>query len=71
MLTWNSQNEHNLIDSHTDAIPRCAILSYTWAANGDEVTFADLQQGRNRNRAEYAKIRFCGPQAKEDGIEHF
>jgi hypothetical protein len=36
-----------------------------------EVTFADIQKSQGQGKAGYAKIRFCGEQARKDGIEHF
>jgi hypothetical protein len=52
-------------------IPRYAILSHTWRADGDEVTFKDLVEGTGKDKAGYSKIRFCGEQAASDGLQHF
>ncbi|KAK0730886.1 HET-R [Lasiosphaeris hirsuta] len=50
-------------------IPPYAILSHTW---GDgEVLFRDLMDGIGKNKAGYAKIRFCGDQAWRDGLRFF
>ena len=35
------------------------------------MTFAEIQQGRGQSKAGYAKIQFCGKQARKDKIEHF
>lgn len=48
-----------------------AILSHTWGSDNDEVTFDDLQKGSGKDKAGYAKIRFCGEQARKDGIQYF
>jgi hypothetical protein len=48
-----------------------AILSHTWGADKDEVTFDDLQEGSGKNKDGYAKIRFCGEQARKDGLQYF
>ncbi len=53
------------------SVPRYAILSHTWGADGDEVTFADLKEGRGAKKPGYQKIEFCGEQARKDGIEYF
>jgi hypothetical protein len=52
-------------------IPRYAILSHTWGADGDEVTFNDLVESTGRSKAGYGKLRFCGEQAKRDGMRYF
>ncbi|KAF1351448.1 hypothetical protein EJ07DRAFT_183822 [Lizonia empirigonia] len=52
-------------------IPPYAILSHTWGADGDEVAFADLETGDSRSKPGYEKIRFCGQQARQDGLQYF
>jgi hypothetical protein len=54
-----------------NAIPRYAILSHTWGADVDEVTFADLTKGGGKHKPGYKKIRFCGEQAQRDGLQYF
>jgi hypothetical protein len=54
-----------------DAIPRYAILSHTWGADAEEVTFADLAQGGGKHKPGYKKICFCGEQAQQDGLQYF
>jgi hypothetical protein len=54
-----------------DAVPPYAILSYAWGADGDEVTFADLDTVDARAKPGYEKIRFCGVQARHDGLHYF
>lgn len=72
LLTWNSHNELSLTGPlHYDKIPPYAILSHTWGADGDEVTFDDLQHGRGKTKAGYGKIWFCGEQARKDKIKYF
>ncbi|KAF2726974.1 HET-domain-containing protein, partial [Polyplosphaeria fusca] len=53
------------------AIPPYAILSHTWGADGDEVTFEDLNNGAGMDKPGYEKIRFCAEQARQDGLEYF
>jgi heterokaryon incompatibility protein (HET) len=57
----------NLLDS--DKIPRYAILSHTWGAQ--EITFKDMMDGADKTKPGSDKIRFCGEQAKRDGLQHF
>jgi hypothetical protein len=60
-----------LVEKHDNDIPRYAILSHTWGADGDEVTFRDLMKGTGRNKIGYQKIEFCRAQAAHDGLQHF
>ena len=60
-------------------IPPYAILSHTWGSKDDEASFNDIHdtthkkeiffQGLFKNG--YDKIRFCGEQAKRDGLHYF
>jgi hypothetical protein len=52
-------------------IPEYAILSHTWGADTEEVTFGDLMDGTGKSKAGYEKIRFCGEQARRDGLQYF
>ncbi|KAF2731912.1 HET-domain-containing protein [Polyplosphaeria fusca] len=54
-----------------NAVPRYAILSHTWGADSDEVTFNDFTDGTGTDKSGYEKIRFCAEQAKQDGLDHF
>lgn len=73
LLIGNDPDTFHLTTDIAEDIPSYAILSHTWGADGDEVTFADLQQGQGQSqtKAGYAKIQFCGKQARKDGIKHF
>ncbi|KAH8780345.1 heterokaryon incompatibility protein-domain-containing protein [Hyaloscypha finlandica] len=63
--------EFSLTEDLHDNIPPYAILSHTWGADTEEVTFRDLTDGTGKDRASYDKIRFCEKQARRDGIQHF
>ncbi|KAF1812310.1 hypothetical protein P152DRAFT_507620 [Eremomyces bilateralis CBS 781.70] len=54
-----------------DPIPSYAILSHTWGLDTEEVTFEDMTNGTSEKKAGYEKIRFCGEQAREDGLQYF
>jgi hypothetical protein len=71
LLKFGSRGELNLPIDIVEDIPCYAILSHTWGADGDEVTFNDLQNGSGKSKAGYAKIRFCGEQARKDGLQYF
>jgi hypothetical protein len=52
-------------------IPPYAILSHTWGASDDEVTFQNLTDGTGLSKAGYRKIEFCAEQAARDGLNFF
>ncbi|KAK5053351.1 hypothetical protein LTR84_002325 [Exophiala bonariae] len=71
LLSLDSHDEPILTQDLTKDIPAYAILSHTWGADGDEVTFQDVQSGSGQSKAGYDKIRRCGQQAKKDGLQYF
>jgi hypothetical protein len=44
------------------------ILSHTWGADHEEVTFKDMVNSTGNTKADYRKIRFCKKQAAKDGF---
>lgn len=54
-----------------EVIPPYAILSHTWGADDEEVTFDDLINGAGKHKLGYKKIRFCEEQVVRDGLEYF
>jgi hypothetical protein len=71
LLKFDDQGELRLTGNLQDDIPRYAILSHTWGDDKDEVDFDDLIHQSSKNKAGYAKIRFCGEQAKKDNLDYF
>jgi hypothetical protein len=71
LLKLQDDGEFSLIEFIGDNIPRYAILSHTWGADGEEVTFKDLMKGTGKSKAGYQKIRFCGEQAATDDLQYF
>src|SRR5437762_2413110 len=51
--------------------PKYAILSHTWGDANAEVTYTDLVDGTADNKEGYQKLRFCGNQAKAEGLHWF
>jgi hypothetical protein len=51
--------------------PRYAILSHTWEADEQELTFQDLKEDRGKGKEGYKKVQFCADQARKDGLEYF
>ena len=62
--------EFSLVEFVGDNIPRYAILSHTWGADDEEVTFRDLMESTGKSKSGYEKIRFCGKQAANDGLQY-
>jgi Heterokaryon incompatibility protein (HET) len=57
---------------YTDVhIPPYAILSHTWGADSEEVTYKDLVQGTGKNKVGYKKLEFCQKQAASDNLQYF
>jgi hypothetical protein len=53
-----------------DEVPPYAILSHTWVV-GEEVVYEELKNGAGKGKSGYHKIRFCGEQARRDGLQYF
>lgn len=71
LLQRNNDGKFTLAECLGDAIPRYAILSHTWGACNDEVTFADLKEDIGTDKAGYKKLHFCAQQAAKDGLRYF
>jgi hypothetical protein len=54
-----------------DNIPQYAILSHTWGAGTEEVTFKNLIDGTGKSKAGYNKTQFCGEKASSHGLQYF
>jgi hypothetical protein len=70
LLKVEPDGSFSLIRANANKIPRYAILSHTWEADDQEVTFQDFADGSGERKSGYRKIRFCGKQASLDGIQH-
>ena len=71
LLNFGSRDQLRLTQNFIEETPRYAILSHTWGADGDEVTFNDLKDGSGKSKAGYTKIQFCGKQARKDSLQYF
>ncbi|KIW18868.1 hypothetical protein PV08_03157 [Exophiala spinifera] len=71
LLKFDAHGELSLTKDLIDDIPRYAILSHTWGADDEEVTFQDLKDGSGKSKAGYEKIRLCGEQAQKDNLHYF
>ncbi len=70
LLKATSDDDFELVTYPTDDLPPYAILSHTWT-EGEEVTYDELLAGTGKAKAGYAKIRFCGETAAQDGLQYF
>jgi Heterokaryon incompatibility protein (HET) len=68
LLEYNEDGEFSLTE-FLDDIPAYAILSHTWGP--EEVTFEDMVGGNMTSKTGFDKIRFCGEQARHDGLHYF
>ncbi|KAF2807589.1 uncharacterized protein BDZ99DRAFT_346461, partial [Mytilinidion resinicola] len=50
--------------------PPYGILSHTWGLDTEEFTFEDMINGTGEKKPGYEKIRFCGEQARQDGLQY-
>ncbi|KAF2866591.1 NACHT domain-containing protein [Massariosphaeria phaeospora] len=71
LLKYEENGDITVISFNDNAIPPYAILSHTWGADKEEVTFADLKKGDGKNKLGYRKICFCGRQAQQDSMQYF
>jgi hypothetical protein len=71
LLRLKDDGEFSLAEYISNDIPRYAILSHTWGADHEEVTFKDLAEGTGKSKAGYSKIRFCATQAAKDSLQFF
>ncbi|KAG9194297.1 hypothetical protein G6011_04332 [Alternaria panax] len=70
LLQASGDDDFVLIE-FTHNVPRYAILSHTWGADEDEVTFKDICKGKGKGKPGYAKLQFCAAQAAKDYLEFF
>jgi len=70
LLRHKSCDGFELVTYNTDDLPPYAILSHTWT-EGEEVTYDELLADTGKGKAGYAKIRFCGERAAQDGLQFF
>jgi hypothetical protein len=71
LLRLKDDCEFSLVEYVGGNIPPYAILSHTWGADQEEVTFKDLINSTGRGKTGYRKLTFCGKQARNDGLQYF
>jgi hypothetical protein len=71
LLHLGTDGEFSLAEFYGKQIPQYGILSHTWIANHEEVTFKDIMKGKGKTKAGYEKLRFIAKQATIDGLKYF
>jgi hypothetical protein len=71
LLRLEDGGKFSLVEYVGSHIPRYAILSHTWGADHEEITFRDLTDGIGKNKAGYRKLIFYRKQATNDGLQFF
>ena len=70
-IKFNDQGEPSLVERIGDDIPAYGILSHTWGADDEEVTFDDFRNGTGAQKLGYGKIKFCADRSDRDGLRYF
>jgi hypothetical protein len=73
LLHLEGNGKFSLTEYYGKSIPPYAILSHTWGADNQEVSFKDVTEdnGSNETKLGYNKLYFCAKQAASNGLEHF
>lgn len=71
LLGLQASGDFSLTDHPFDDVPPYAILSHTWGADDQEITFHDVQHRTGHHKDGYQKLIFCSQQAELDGLKHF
>ena len=71
LLKYGEDGELTITEFNENTKPPYAILSHRWGNDTDEVTFEDLARKAGKDKPGYTKIRYCGEQARHDGLQYF
>ncbi|KAH7392122.1 heterokaryon incompatibility protein-domain-containing protein, partial [Phaeosphaeria sp. MPI-PUGE-AT-0046c] len=71
LLYIGDNGAFSLAEFYGKQIPSYAILSHTWIASHEEVTFKDITKGRGQRKAGYGKLNFIAKQATADNLRYF
>lgn len=71
LLYTGDDGDFSLAEFFGKQIPIYAILSHTWIANHEEVTFKDITKRRGKEKAGYGKLNFIAKQAAVDKLKYF
>jgi hypothetical protein len=71
LLHVEDDGSFSLVEFMGQDVPPYAILSHTWGADNQEVTYQDIVHDTGQRKQGYNKIRFCAKQAIADNLEYF
>jgi hypothetical protein len=71
LLRISSDSNLALVEYDDRSTPPYAILSHTWGAKEEEVSYKDLLECDGRTKIGYKKLSFCAKQALKDGLCYF
>jgi hypothetical protein len=71
LLEIGANDQLSLTNFISNKVPKYVILSHTWEADHDEVTYEDFTNNLGLNKKGYRKIHFCRDQAKKDDFQYF
>jgi hypothetical protein len=71
LLRLEDDGGFSLVEHVGGNIPPYAILSHTWGADHEEVTFKDLTEGTDKSKAGYYKLTFSAMQAAHNSLQFF
>jgi hypothetical protein len=70
LLEVNGDGGFSLTRFTTGSIPPYAILSHTWEADSQELTFDDMINGAGQHKSGYKKVQFCREQTEKDDLRY-
>lgn len=70
LLKIDDHGKLTLTDELPEPVPPYAILSHTWGADKDEVSFSDIKSGHGKDKSGAGKISFCATRARKDGLHY-
>lgn len=70
LLELDDSGRLSLMPPASRNVPKYAILSHTWGADGEEFTHEDMIKGTGQDKCGYRKLKFCAEQARRDGMQY-
>lgn len=71
LLRIDAPDHFSLVEFTGSELPPYAILSHTWGADDEEVSYRDMVERAGRDRLGFKKIVFCANRATYDGLQYF
>ncbi|KAJ4988020.1 hypothetical protein SVAN01_06432 [Stagonosporopsis vannaccii] len=71
LLTISENDELSLVERVGSEIEPYAILSHTWGADSDEISYKDFTDGHYRSKRGFVKLAFCQNRTKVDNLNFF